>query len=189
MKISETNLTEKGFIFGASEDGTIYFRSKRNQYNIEIEQKILSWLETVRKAIQQVYGLNVNIRQTSRGPYRLTVLSKSLYTELPDFRKEYSRLISEDRRFQIGFLQGMFDAEATVHFNRYQIRIASNKVELIKIVEKLLNSFQIKTGRIHKDVAVFVLPLYGKENLKRFAEIVNFRHEEKKLRLKKLLSI
>ena len=187
-KISETDITEKGFIFGASEDGTIYFRPKKNQYNIEIEQKILDWLEVVKKAVQDVYSLHVNIRQTSRGPYRLTVLSKQLYNEILGFRKDYGKILSMQKEFQIGFLQGIFDAEGTVHFNRYQIRIASKKLHLIEIIEYLLNKFQIKTGKIHKDKTVYVLPLYGKENLKKFSEIINFRHTEKKNRLSDLIS-
>ena len=181
--------TVKGFIFGASEDGTVYFRQKRNQYNIEIEQKIPSWLDIVKKATQDCYGLNVNIRQTTRGPYSLTVLSKRLYTEILEFRKDYTKILSESSGFQKGFLQGIFDTEGTVHFNRYQIRVASKSFELIKTVEKLLTNFQIKTGKIHKDIAVFVLPIYGKHNLKRFADVINFRHDEKRARLSKLLSI
>ena len=58
------NLTEKGFILGASEDGTIYYRPKKNQYNIEIEQKILQWLDVIKETLENVYGLRTNIRKT-----------------------------------------------------------------------------------------------------------------------------
>jgi DNA-binding transcriptional regulator WhiA len=144
---------------------------------------------TVKKATEDVYGLHVNIRQTSRGPYRLTVLSKHLFNELLDFRNDYQNVLRQDRYFKIGFLRGIFDAEGTVHFNRYQIRIASKNLNLIKVTETLLNEFKIKTGKIHKDKTVYVLPLYGKDNLSLFSEIINFRHEEKRTRLSKLVPV
>ena len=178
----------RGFIFGASEDGTIYFRPKKNQYNIEIEQKVLGWLEAVKKAIQDVYGFNVNIRQTTRGPYRLTVLSKQLYTELIDFREDYSKILSENKEFQRGFLQGIFDAEGTVHNKRNQIRISSKNKKVMEITRRLLNRFGINTGKLYKDLAVFVLPFYGKNNMKTFAENIGFKHPGKKKRLSVLIS-
>jgi intein/homing endonuclease len=180
--------TQRGFILGASEDGTIYFRPKKNQYNIEIEQKVSNWLETVKTSLQDVYRLNINIRQTSRGYYRLTVLSKQLYTELLNFRKDYNKVLFENKNFQLGFLQGIFDAEGTVHNKRNQIRISSKNKTVMEITRKLLNKFGINTGKLYKDLAVFVLPFYGKDNMKMFAKNIGFRHPEKKQRLSVLIS-
>lgn len=182
------NSIGKGFVLGASEDGTVYYRPNKNQYNIEIEQKIRGWLEIVKDVIEKSYGLYVRIRETSKGYYRLTVLSKKLYNEILNRRKDYKDILSESRNFQLGFLQGFFDAEGTVHKERYAIRVSSKNEETIKVVKEILRQFGIKTGKIHDDKTVFVLPLYGKENLKKFSDIINFRHEEKKERLLNLTS-
>lgn len=183
------NLKLKGFVFGSSEDGTIYFRKSRNQYNIEIEQRIPQWLEIVKIAIQRTYNQNVRIAKTSKGYYRLLVYSKRLFNEIKSFRKDYSTILSENKKFQIGFLQGFFDAEGTVHNKRYSIRVSSKEKSKIQIMKKLLENLQIKTGKIHADKTAYVLPLYGKENLNKFDSLISFRHMEKRDRLKNLLSV
>ncbi len=182
------DLIEKGFVFGASEDGTVYHRPSRNQYNIEIEQKVQKWLEIVKKAVQKTYNKNVRIARTSKGYFRLLVYSKKLHNDLKSFRKDYSKILTENKDFQTGFLRGFFDAEGTVHNKRYSIRVASKNKQTILVIKKMLNKFNIKTGKIHADKTAYVLPLYGKDNLERFDSVVSFRHEEKKERLSKLLS-
>lgn len=183
-----SNLIEKGFILGASEDGTLYYTAKKNQYNIEIEQKIHEWLEIVKKSIENSYGLYCRIRKTSKGYYRLTILSKKLYNEILDKRKNYRDILSEPRDFRLGFIQGFFDAEGTVHNKRYSIRVSSKSKQTIHVVKKIVESLGIRTGKIHADKTAFILPMYGKENLKTFSDIVNFRHKEKKDRLIGLIS-
>jgi len=103
-------------------------------------------------------------------------------------RKDYRNILSEPRDFQLGFIQGFFDAEGTVHNKRYSIRVSSSKKQTIYVIKKILESFRIKTGKIHADKTAFILPIYGKENLKRFSDIINFRHRKKKNRLLGLIS-
>ena len=177
-----------GFVFGAAEDGTVYFKKSRHQYTIEIEQKNPLWLEAVQREITDVYGLHSRIYKTSKGYHRLVVMSKQLYNEILERRRDYRKILEESKSFQIGFLKGIFDAEGTVHKERNQIRIASKRQDVIETIRELLNILQIKTGKIHKDNAVYVLPFYGKENLKHFQIMINFRHPEKKSRLKNLTS-
>jgi len=178
---------EKGFILGACEDGTFYYRGKKNQYTIEIEQKIYEWLEIVKKAFCRVYNKNSNLRKTSKGFYRLTIYSKKIYNELLETRKNYKKVLERSKEYQIGFLQGVFDAEGTVHNKRYSIRVASKKKEVINVIKEILEKLKIKTGKIYKDKTIYVLPLYGKENLIRFLNIIGFRHPQKKKKLLKLI--
>ena len=103
-------------------------------------------------------------------------------------REDYSEILRKQESYQIGFLQGFFDAEGTVHNKRYSIRVASKKNEIIQTVKKLLEKFGIKTGKIHEDKTAFVLPLYGKENITKFSYVIGFRHQEKKDRLSKMIS-
>jgi len=188
IKHVNSNLTEMGFVLGASEDGTVYYTPKKHQYNIEIEQKIPEWLEIVKSSIESCYGLYCRIRKTSKGYYRLTILSKQLYNEILGKRKNYKLILSEPIDFQLGFVQGIFDAEGTVHNKRYSIRVSSSKIQTIYVINKILEKFSIKTGKIYADKTAFILPIYGRENLKRFSDIVGFRHKEKKDRLQSLIS-
>ncbi len=187
--LEETNLIERGFVFGACEDGTVYYKKNRNQYTIEYEQKILDWLEIVQKALQIVYNKSGKIRKTKAGYYRLYIYSKDIYLNILETRKDYRNILTKDKNFQIGFLQGIFDAEGTVHNKRYSIRIASKKLVIIELIRDLLEKFNIKTGKIYHDKTAIILPLYGKENLKKFNDVIGFRHKEKKAKLEKLISI
>ena len=186
-KFSETKLSEMGFILGACEDGTFYYRSKKNQYTIEIEQKVLEWLKTVHESFKIAYDKNPNIRITSSGFFRLIVYSKDIYNEILEVRKDYKRILNRPQCYQIGFIRGLFDAEGTVHNKRYAIRVSSNQRLVMEVTKKILENLQIKTGKIHADKTAYILPLYGKENLRRFSEIISFRHPEKKARLNKLI--
>ena len=177
------NSNGRGFVFGAAEDGTIYYRQKKAQYNIEIEQKIRQWLEIVKDEIETTYNFHAKISVTSKGYFRLTVVSKALHNEIVERRKNYYTILLESYDFQIGFLQGIFDAEGTVHNKRYSVRMASKKEAVILVVKELLERNKIKVGKIHYDKTAIVLPLYGKENLQLFKNVVGFRHQEKKDRL------
>lgn len=180
---------DRGFIFGTAEDGTLYIRKDRNQYTIEFEQKIKEWLEYIQKVLKTTHNKNTNLRRTSKGYFRLILYSKDIFYEIKELRKDYKKLLLCSRSFQIGFLQGIFDAEGTVHKERFQIRISSKKLEVVLVIKQLLESLGIMTGRIHKDIAVYILPFYGKENIERFHDIIGFRHNEKRARLSNLLLV
>jgi len=179
---------DKGFIFGSSEDGTLYFRKKKNAYTIEIEQKVREWLVHIQEVLKREYNKNSNLRTTSRGYYRLIFYSKEIFNEIKEFRKDYRKLLLSSGSFQVGFLQGIFDAEGAVHNKRYQIRIASKNKQTIDVTVELLNGLGVRTGKVHNDNGIFVLPFYGRENLQVFKETIGFRHPEKKKRLSNLLS-
>ncbi len=179
----------KGFIFGACEDGTLYYRKDRNQYTIEFEQKVKKWLEVIRESISEVYGKKANLRKTNKGYFRLIVYSKDIFNDIKEFRNDYEKLLLGSSSFRIDFLRGIFDAEGTVHKERFQIRVSSNKQKVINSIKENLECLGIKTGKIHKDVAVYVLPLYGRENLRVFSDIIGFRHPEKQKRLSDLLFV
>lgn len=174
---------------GSAEDGTLYFRKNRNQYTIEIEQKIPSWLESVAESIENVFRIRTRTYKTSKGYFRLVIFSKIVYNEMLKFRKDPTLVFNETRSFRKGYLRGVFDAEGSVHKDRYSIRFASKRMELIDTVKKLLLEFQIKTGKVYEDKTANVLPIYGKENLKRFHNNIGFYHQEKQERLSNLISV
>ena len=188
---NQKNLIEKkkGFIVGACEDGTFYYSQKKNAHILEIEQNNLEWLQFVKNAFFVVYNKECRIDKKKSGYYRLSCYSKEIYNELAKIRNNFSGILQKSKDYKIGFLQGAFDAEGSVHNKRFSIRIYSKKKELILIVRRLLEEFHIKTGKIHTDKRsnVFMLPIYGKQNLKKFRKVINFNHNNKEYRLKNLL--
>lgn len=180
--------TKKGFVFGACEDATIYYQPNKSQYKTEIDQQDRKWLETVKEAFEMAYELHCKIYTTHRGYARLVVYSKSLYNELTQKRKEYLHILQEPTAYQLGFLQGIFDAEGSVDKKRYFIRVSSQNKKTITVIKTLLKKFGLCIGKPYYVNTVTVLPLYGKENVKKFHKIIDFRHTEKKNRLNELIS-
>lgn len=191
ISIQNGSLIEKctGFIVGSSEDGVLYYSPKKNAYILEIEQNNKEWLEIVRKAFVVAYNKNCRIDKKKSGYFRLSCYSKKIYNDILDVRKDFSGILQKSNQFKIGFLQGVFDAEGSVHNKRFSIRIYSKKKILITLTKELLNQLGITTGKIHTDkrTNVLMLPIYGKQNLEKFRQKINFNHAQKEYRLKNLL--
>jgi len=191
ISIQNRSLIEKskGFIVGASEDGVLYYSHKKSAYILEIEQNNKEWLETVKKAFLIAYNKNCKIDKKKSGYSRLSCYSKKVYNDLIEARKNFSMVLKESKHYKIGFLQGVFDAEGSVHNKRLCIRIYSKNKELISTIQKLLEELNLTTGKIHVDkrTNVLMLPLYGRQKLKKFHDSINFNHVHKEYRLKKLL--
>ncbi len=179
----------KGFIAGACEDATIYHYVKNNEYRIEIEQNNKEWLQIIQNCFEKCYNKKSKIRMTSKGYYRLLCHSKSIYIELKNLRQNFSQLLDKPIEYQICFLQGVFDAEGSVHSYRNQIRVASKNKNLIDTITQMLSNLNIKFGNLdtNKTTNVISIPLYGFENIEKFSEIIGFRHPEKLKRLNKIL--
>ena len=191
ISIQNKSLIEKneGFIVGASEDGVLYYRNKKNAYILEIEQGNKEWLELIKDAFFITYDKNCKIDKKKSGYFRLSCYSKKVYNDLIEIKKDFSRVLQKSGDYKIGFLQGVFDAEGSVHNERFSIRIYSNNSGLISVIRKLLRELSITTGKIYIDkrTNVLMLPIYGRQNLQKFQELINFNHIPKKYRLKNLL--
>lgn len=174
-----------GFIFGACEDGCIY-RTKKNEWIVEYEQKYIEWLQLVQQSLQ-LCGYKSSIRKTNKGYFRLTCYSKELYNKIAEFRQNRYALTAKSQEFQIGFVRGMFDAEGSVNKSRFQISLYSKNKELILEINKILENLGLKTGKISNTRDVLILPIYGKEEIKKFYDCVGFRHIPKMLKLNRLL--
>ena len=182
-------MREKGFVLGASEDGIVYYRENKNEYGLEIEQKNPEWLETVQKALKKAYNKKSKMRKMKKGYYRLNVYSKDIYTELLKFRENPRLILEQSKEFQLGFLQGVFDAEGSVRKDRNHITVSLNRKNTIEIIQKLLSEIDIKTGKHWQDkTLVITIPIYGSKNMKKFYSTINFRHPEKAQRLRLLVN-
>ncbi|MBI2972111.1 MAG: hypothetical protein HYY37_06855 [Candidatus Aenigmarchaeota archaeon] len=182
-------MQEKGFILGATEDGILYYRENKNEYGLEIEQKVMEWLLVVQEALKIAYNKQSRIRKMKKGYYRLNVYSKSLYHELVGLRNNPQRILEQPEAFQTGFLQGIFDAEGSVRLDRNHISVSSNRESLISLVTFLLVKRDIIAGKPWQDSAgVISLSIYGIDDIKKFSDLVGFRHPEKKHRLQLLVN-
>lgn len=184
---SSVSEQERGFVLGAAEDGIVYHRPEKNEWGLEIDQLSEAWLQTVQKALKSAYNKSSRVRKTSKGYWRLNVYSKSLYEELHHFRKRPALILKQQKAFQKGYLQGIFDAEGSIRAERKHITVSSNKPATIRVVLALLKNLAINIGKPHKDKNnVISIPFYGKENLKLFSKKIGFRHPEKLRRLELL---
>jgi hypothetical protein len=190
LNLSSSELEfEKGFIFGAFEDGLIYFQRYKSAYVIEIEQKYVEWLETIKKATMvNTYGNKVKpkIYQRKNGYYRLQCYSKAIYLDLKDSRKDVNLILNASKSFQIGYLRGIFDAEGHIPVKGKSLSAFSNNFKLIQLWIKLLKELGISHGKIYCDKnKVYTLPLYGK-NVQKFHDQIGLSHPVKRIRLSKL---
>ena len=179
----------RGFICGASEDGTLYTSPKKNAYIIEIEQNNKEWLLAIKKALIVAYNKKCNIDQKKSGYFRLSCYSKAILEDLQKIRKDYSMILRKSDSFKVGFLQGIYDAEGSVHKERLCIRIYSRKRALIELLKRLLAEMRITLGKEYLDKRnqVVMLPIYGKQNIVLFRERINFNHTPKNQLLNILL--
>ncbi len=174
-----------GFLVGASEDAVVYNNKRKYEYIVEIDQKSQEWLKIVQYAVQKDFNKSITVRKTSKGYYRITIFSKDFFNAIKKHRENSTWIIDKPEVFQLGFLQGMFDAEGSIKKVRNHITVSSNREDLIKTVQILLKKYGFRLGKTWKDKNnVITLPFYGRDSLQRFQELINFRHPDKKKRLK-----
>ena len=174
---------ERGFVFGAAEDGTVYCKEKKCEYILEIEQLDKRWLLEVQKALEKGFGLKSSIRQRkTRKYYRLVVYSKDLYNELLEMRKDFGKILSAPLQFQKGFVQGLFDAEGSVSKRRYSLRAYNKKHKLLHVAKTVLERAGVKPAYLLRDKrGIWVLHVYGTKNLRKFRQSFGFHHPEKQI--------
>jgi len=129
--------------------------------------------------------------------YRAIIDSKALYDALrpfkrPDYHWQVPSFL-DTMDAQRGFLQGIFDAEGSVIFNKKQvsmsyIQIASKHKSNLLEIEQLLKKFGIEGCCFTKVGAVWGLRFWGRRNLLLFATRIGFRLKKKQDKLLKLLS-
>lgn len=173
------------FIIGAFGDGCLTSRPKRGDYSIEFEQKNKQWLESLSKKFKKVFGKSSEVKKTSKGYYRFRVYSKNIFFRLKDLLENISQITNEKTEAKTSFLRGIFDAEGSVHKNRYAIVLTNKDRELIFLCRKLLHELNISCGKIWCDKRTNVLSLsvYGKHNLIKFNNLIGSTHYDKQVRL------
>jgi len=181
--------TEIFFIVGALEDAHFSEREKYGDYTIEIDQKNKEWLELLSQKLHKHFKKLPKIRKRKDGNYRLRLHSKAILEEVKDVVKfVHANIVEENTKAKVNFLRGIYDAEGSVHKERYSIVLSNKKEHLIELSRKMLNELGIKTGKVYIDKnGVRNLPIYGRENLIVFKKLVGFYHPKKRERLNYLI--
>lgn len=174
----------KSFLIGSViGDGTRTKRVKVGDYTIEFDQKNKEWLENLSKVFLEEFGKGAEVRPTKRGYFRLRIHSKRILQDVENLVNSFPSNISTTE-LQGKFLQGFFDSEGSVHKTKFRITLSNNNEKLIKISKTFLNNFGIEAGKVRKEKwGAFVLPINGRENLRKFHNLIGFTHPEKNERL------
>ena len=114
--------------------------------------------------------------------FLLPAIENSAPTEkiLIDFDRGYG--------YGTGFLKGVFDAESSVHPNRFVIALSNKNTDLLEFCKKLLKEFDIKTGSIcRSNRDVFEVCIFGGDNLEKYRERIGFSHPDRIKKLNRIL--
>jgi intein-encoded DNA endonuclease-like protein len=114
---------------------------------------------------------------------------------------DLSKLFSLDDKIKSSFLKGIFDAEGSVDVKSKKIIFTNTSKNIIKLVENILESFEIKSkvyvrrskvrfieGRKLLPSSYFVIQISSKEGLKLFYEKIGFSIKRKNDKLKNIIS-
>lgn len=200
------NLIEKdmAYLSGAIHDGCLVKRKTTKRYDIQYYQKNSGWLRNSISNRLEKMKISTPIRGPWKNSYYLKFGNKWLYKEL-EKRKE---MMPENNELQILFIRGFWDAEGSCpHVEKYlngerkrgkippQIGFHQNGSK--KLLEKV-RSVLIKNGvNCSKIEGPFDRPvnkkpeyrffIYSVGRIRKFLEIVQPEHPEKKKRLVLLL--
>ena len=181
---------ELTFILGAMEDGCLIKRENIGAYTIEFDQKNKEWLKKLNDCFGNVFKKTTNVKKTKRGYYRLSIHSKEIFDQLQKLMKNRMQLVeNSSTACKASFLRGVFDAESSVHPNRFVIALSNKNTDLLKFCKELLEDFDIKTGSIcRSNRDVFEVCIFGRENLQKYKEKIGFSHPNRIKKLDRILN-
>ncbi len=183
-------LKETAFILGALEDGSLSSRPEIGDFTIEIEQKNKEWLEILADAFRVSFQVEARIKERKDKDeiFRLRIHSKELFRKLEELRKNRNQILEEGQNVKTAFLRGVFDAEGSVHKNKFRVTLSNKKGDLLNLCKSLLMGLGVETGKIwNLKWGVKVLPINGKENIEKFNNLIGFSHPKKEEKLENKL--
>ena len=196
-KLNNEKLCELiGYIVG---DGCHEKGKKGDQLSLTDKEKSL--LEYYAKSILTLFNENrkVGPKGRNKNTYRLRLSQKILeFFENVDrniLRTSNKRIVSEKifflgRSDTAAFLRGYFDAEGSI--GHHHVDACSSNEMLLTQIHSLLLKFRINSS-IYKNFEKtkkkyrYRLHIFGQENLLKFQKEINFNHQKKAIKLKKIL--
>lgn len=197
LKITPEFAFVLGSILG---DGCITLRKRNN--------KTMGQIELVTKDKDYATNFKESLEEWSRTKCKLIfyrniwhVFSYSLVVARCLKYFDSSRLFNLNDKIKSSFLRGIFDAEGSVDVNSKKIIFANTSKNIIKLVENILESFNIKfqvydrcskvrfiEGRKLLPSSYFVIQISSKEGLRLFYEKIGFSIKRKNGKLKNIVS-
>ena len=182
------------YLLGAAGDASVIYNPKKNEYYIEYWQKVPEWLEeSVKRRIEKIYEKRLKVRSKTGGLFMLRFYSKEAYYRFKEFEGNPFQILDEPIDAQLQYLRGFFDAEGSAPKRKpgtsYRLHIYQKDRKCLRILSQILQNLGIFAGSITSSRDVGLLPIRGRENLAKFAQVVKPEHPGKRTALQQTLSV
>jgi len=172
---------ELSYVIGAIlGDGSLY--NKNGKGLIDLAVKDREFAEAFSDAISSVLQKkrNYKVQEYENGNYRVSVCSYQLFRFL---KKPIEELEPYAKAYPNAFLCGLYDAEGSADSER--IRLSNTNPEIIELAKTLLKQLGFKFSVYYnpEHYGEYVLAIYRKEQLRRFAEEIGFTILRKQTKL------
>ena len=104
-------------------------------------------------------------------------------------------VLNSDKSCKLAFLRALFDDEGCVNISSYTIQIRMSSKHIMENIKKMLEGFDIKTGRMMVETPSFTkrkiqyrFLISGRQNLEKFHSLIGFSHTDKEKKLQILFS-
>jgi hypothetical protein len=129
--------------------------------------------------------------------YRVILYSKIIFNILQNYIKELNKnILNSQKKYQIAFLEGLYDSEGSVSFNYYKgyankvISFCNTNKTIIDLVQNILNNYKIQTHLIQEKLnsgkKCYYIKIYKQENFIKFYNLINFSIRYKQNKLEKI---
>lgn len=198
---------EKAYLLGVLV-GDGYMTKSKTKYKhflhrVSLKVKDKDFAETFANYGEMIYGIKPTIYHYKL--YEVNFISKNIFLDIKKYGKFGTKEwrvptdVKTKNEFKCMFLKGFFDSEGSVgYYEKYNLRAlnccSSNLVGLLE-VQNLLTSLgitsKIKSGysspKSFKVILMHYLHIYGKENFKKYNQLIGFSIKRKQEKLKQLL--
>ncbi len=160
---------------------------KKKNYKIGLRNTNLVLLKDFQEKFNKVFGIQPNLTEGERCEKGSREIHTILINKFGSFHSNEWRAPTLNKNLSKYWLRTFFDCEGWVfcksHQNRHIGLDSINEKGLDQII-KMLNYLGIKTiKKVNKKKGIFRIFIYGKENLIKFKEEINFFHPNKKEKL------
>lgn len=193
VKIPRNFTKGLAYIMGALRDGSVY--TSRGKHWIRIyDTSDAMWIKTVNKIFKQIFDTELHLRSQKKiNAAYLDVSSKPLFHLFKilfngkQIHKDVPEIIKTSPiEIKKAYIEGFFDAEGHVPHNntkRYQIDFSQKDIKSLEFVKDVLENIGIKCGKISTNR----LPIYGKDNIRKFYSTLNLLNLERSKRIRILI--
>ncbi len=187
---------EKAYILGViCGDGYVSYKDRY----VSLETITLEFIQKFQECMMKVYGRNFggHISPTINGKQRIVICGKEMTDDIRKYLPEQGsfkwkvseEILKSNQECKIGFLQGFFDSEGSVH-RRFDLDIRSVNKEALSQIKQLLNDIGIKSSEIKpkNKTNQYTLYITGEENIIKFIFKVGTNIPSRFIKMKELVN-